>query len=544
MNFFRENLFLVLLTTGTLVACLILVLWSGAIASQIDEVEIADRQDLSDALERLARPPYDNGNTNMAEQNRVEGIRKSLKKVGNENLAWNSRNFKVPQLTMLDGTKRPAFPFDANVWVKNQLADRFLAQYHEQYDAMLASMKPVTPPTEEELAEEIQRWEKTLEQRQRILEKEKTGEDSTQPSAAATGAPRPTAPAPMGAARYNPARIPPEGPSYRTTGSFRTEAEKRAREILRVRKAQSGAVYANDTAFQLEFPRGILIGSSDVNAEKFWNAQVGIWVRSDIVNAINDAIQTAWDQQKLSPNQRNVITSPIKRLVEIKVGDSDPTAKKTAYARRPVEPLMGQEEYSHSYMQRPTGKFSQSPRPTRTTVAPTVRPDTLTQRAPDKIADVVNYEFTVLMPTRHIRLLEKSLLKRNYHVILDMQIDEPDATSSSSGSSRLGGGTQTTTEGLYYYGVEPVSKVIISGQLLLMSDFTRGRWDSEKKQWLREPLMPVENIRELPPAALRTEDRQLIEGRLPQPWNPAAPKPKAEPPRRDTRYGGRRPGYR
>ena len=530
MNFLRENLFMVLLTTGTLALCLVFVLWSGAISDQIDGEEVASRQSLSNTIQNLGRPPYSNGNTIMAEKTRVEGIMDSLRKVGEKNIAWNSRNFRVDPLTMLDGSKRPAFPFDANVWEKNQLASRFVGLYHEQLAALLASLNPTGLPTPAEIAEEAEYQEKIIQRRERIRlksEKEtaagKTPAKTTTPARGVVPGMTPEVMDPeMGMMPPVPGRTPAAGKS----GSFSAEANDRAQDILRVRKAQQGAIYVDDSPFHLVFAKGVLLSKAE--PEKLWDAQQGLWVQSDIVAAINDTIQTAQDQQKIPAGQRSVITSPIKRLMNVTVGKSDSAAKKKTveqniYGGMGGYPGGGQWGPSPEDMPMPPGARN-VPTPTRsggysrasTPAAPGEKPNTLTQNSANKVFDVVDYSFTVLMPTRYLPLLQESLLKRNYHVILNMQIEPPDGETAVSKNAAGG------AEGLYYYGVEPLRKVTISGQLLLVAGFTRGLWDDENKQWLREPLMPLEVMKSLETAALRPEDQQLIDGRLPQPWNPAA----------------------
>lgn len=527
MNFLRENVFMVSLVVGTLVLGLVLVGWGYSISGQIEDSEVADRQGLSDTLGKLERGPYANGNTIMAERNRVEGILESLEAVRAENVQWNRRNFKIPQLKMLDGSMRPAFPFDTKVWDKNPLATRYIRQYHQQLEALLVAMKSTDKPTSEEVKEEALRQEQILERRQRILLKGKGMKDAKTKTAVA---PRP-------AAAFRPDMMPPgmmpsgHGVPKRagTSKSLSQEAMDLARATLRVRKAQAGVIYADKDALEAEFAKGVFLSSKNIKPEKFWSAQLGLWVQSDIIGAINDTIRTAQAQQKLPPEQRSVITSPIKRLLSIEVGQTQ-QRRKTTPKRDVRAPMMGYPQPGYpqaGYPQMRPGTPPASYRRRQAQAAPETPgdiPDTLTRNTACKVFDVVNYSFTVLMPTRYLPLLEESLMKRNYHIILNEQISPPEEATSSS--SRSGA---SDVDSLYYYGTEPVRKVVIRGQLLLTTGFTRGQWDSEKKTWLREPLMPVEVIKTLHSSALRDEDKKLIEGRLPQPWNPSAPDPKPEP---------------
>ena len=155
----------------------------------------------------------------------------------------------------------------------------------------------------------------------------------------------------------------------------------------------------------------------------------------------------------------------------------------------------------------PGGQFFRKPAAQKRVSQPQLdRPDTLTQNIANPIFDVVNYSFTVVMPTRFLPLLEENLMKQNYHVILNVQI------------SRVAEDNQTQADEFYYYGADPVRKVTIEAQLLLLADWTRGQWDAKDKKWLRFPLMPLEEMQILSPGALRNEDKKLIDGKLPMPW--------------------------
>ncbi|MBN1555596.1 MAG: hypothetical protein JXA11_12695 [Phycisphaerae bacterium] len=563
MNFFREHLFMVLLTTCTIVLCLILVFWSKSINTQIDEEEVAARESLSKSIEGLSRPPFNNGNTNAAEQNRVDGIRESLQKVKDRTVLWNRRNFTVPELKMIDGSMQPAFPFDMTVWAKNFLANRFLEKYHGQLDALKASLHPAEQPTEEEIDAEAVRSQKILEQ-QRLVEQRELDRKADLERGAAANPRNPAAdrrmtqPMPPDMDEFAPIpeqRTTPRGTTRGTTTTVSAEARQYARETLTIRKAQEGEIYVEDSSFSPVYPRGISIDSDKIDPEKFWKAQVGLWVRTDIVGAIHETIQDVQKQQNLPEDKRNVITSPVKRLLKITVGDDDgDTRSSSSSPRRGLS-----REMDYPMGPEGPGGYHDDPRlsrrgqrgSTRTVETPVEKPDTLTQNAACKLYDVVDYSFTVLMPTRYLPLLEENLLKRNYHVILNMQIEPPDAQTTSSRGGRAGGqpsrsgGSESGED--FYYGVEPLRKVTIEGQLLLMTGFTRGLLDEERKNWINLPLMPVEVMKNLPSAALRPEDQELTQGRL-QPRNPAVPEGVAPTPGRYDRREGRsdryrRPGY-
>lgn len=140
---------------------------------------------------------------------------------------------------------------------------------------------------------------------------------------------------------------------------------------------------------------------------------------------------------------------------------------------------------------------------------------TLSERASQPLYNVVRYSFTVIMPTRYVPVLQSKLVSLNYHTILNQDIAPVSATAEGTG--------------VYYYGTEPVRQVTFTGELLLLSDWVRGTWDEDAETWTHLPLMPISVMQsELQPAQLRPTDQQLIEGRLPRPWDPSYTPP-AEP---------------
>ncbi|KKL26099.1 hypothetical protein LCGC14_2398670 [marine sediment metagenome] len=69
---------------------------------------------------------------------------------------------------------------------------------------------------------------------------------------------------------------------------------------------------------------------------------------------------------------------------------------------------------------------------------------------------------------------------------------------------------------LYYYGTDPVVQVQITGELQLLTDWTRGQWDEKASKWSQSypPLMPPEFlqlIRRSTPAAMRKGDDQRLD---------------------------------
>ena len=124
----------------------------------------------------------------------------------------------------------------------------------------------------------------------------------------------------------------------------------------------------------------------------------------------------------------------------------------------------------------------------------------------NKLYDVVHYDFTVILPARYLRRLYENLRLQNFHTVLDVKISMPggDSGMSPAAQSRAG-------ESYYYYGTDPVVQAKITGELLLLTDWTRGRWDAVKKEWDKDypPLMPEQFLKWIARDAsvLRQEDQ-------------------------------------
>ena len=91
-------------------------------------------------------------------------------------------------------------------------------------------------------------------------------------------------------------------------------------------------------------------------------------------------------------------------------------------------------------------------------------------------------------------------MSQNYHSVLDRRIQPVSEGQDEPGA------------GLYDYGPDPVREVTFEGELLMMVDWTRGRWDEETDDWSQQypPLTPVEVLQEMP-AGLRDVDEDRLE---------------------------------
>jgi hypothetical protein len=61
-----------------------------------------------------------------------------------------------------------------------------------------------------------------------------------------------------------------------------------------------------------------------------------------------------------------------------------------------------------------------------------------------------------------------------------------------------------------YYGPDAVIEVTFRGELLLLTSWERGKYNSTDNKWDSPPLMPKEVLAALPASALRTEDAKRL----------------------------------
>jgi hypothetical protein len=480
MNFIRDNLFLVLVLVITVVLCGILLMMGMGVSTTIEDEQIAQREKLARSLQNIGRGNMVNQLTIHADKRRVEMLLNTLEKVRRDNLEFNSRYFSVPELQLLGGAKKPALPWDETTWNRNELAYRFVRQYHLQLDAMRQKLNATRIATTEEIETQALEEARRLERSRRIRamwERDQTPGQDRAPRRAPSG--------PM-----EPGRSVPPGRAGRTEGktNLTEEAKTLAVNSLRLHQARQGEVYLSELSFDVMFAKGGIVNR--LEPRKIWDAQVNLWVQQDIAHVIARTNRSVLSDRKVPADERNVLNAPIKRLVRIEVASASQASagRSSGRSTRRAPGGMPGENY---------GQQSSDPQQSR--------PATLTGYVDNKNFEVVNYSFTVLMPTRYLPELEKHLLSQNYHVILAEQI------AMNPREARSGRNSGQNQEELYYYGTEPVANVTIEGQLLLVTDFTRGWWDAENQSWISPPLMPIPVMKQLPRQALREQDENLLE---------------------------------
>ena len=195
------------------------------------------------------------------------------------------------------------------------------------------------------------------------------------------------------------------------------QLEEKALQSAKLRNARQGLIYIDPkTALNPVFT--LADQATSPAQEKLWEAQVNLWLTDEIVRAIA-ATNRQWiaEQQAQGVEQKpSVLNSAVKHLESIKI-----TAAMTAFPG----------------VQRSVSRLTQR--------------ETCAQYA------VVPYTFIVVMPTRHIGRLACALETQNYHTVTNIGLSV----------------VPQAKEG-YYYGIEPVMRVQVDGEMLLLADWIRN----------------------------------------------------------------------
>ncbi len=473
MKILKENMFLVVTAATVLVVGSVLLLVSSSKGSQTD-VSVEAYASMCKKISSLAFSGINEDKVKAAKQ-RVEKIRYQAKEVADESLLRNCRDYEVLSFD-ISGKAIPAFPVDPKFKDRETLRLLFPEKYRLRLKAIRETLTPTVPPTDEEIKLEIAR----------IAASVMPAEKEDQP--VLTGTPREVE-------RYRDERIgryglggpagerSPAG-GLTGTGAGQTAVEQQALINLVIGKSEQGWIYADEeqqgdrssasggTSNGGAMDDALPPGRTDYDDNNLWLAQVGLWVQQDIVEAIN--LTNRRVQKTASGDQQGVAASAVKRLMSINIrgyvfGGAGTDDDRTATLR---------------YLD--IGERRESkPAPQ------------LTGRACNKLYDVVHYEFTVVLPMRHLLVLQKNLMAQNYHTVLEVGIVRPMQSN------------------IHYYGTDSVMKVTIVGEMLMLADWTRGRWDKDAKAWNKSypALVPgkfLEKMREMDPGAIRDEDNQRL----------------------------------
>jgi len=571
MKFLKQNLFLVCLALGTLaVGGGLIKMYSGYTSE--GKALIALRTEASGKLNRLrSSKPLVNPVVLAHAKDRVEKMKEMRQRVAEESLRRNCAGRKVMVFPTPGNAGGPihAFPINKKDYYDKSLRLKFATVYREQLQEIYKQLKPTRPPT----TEEIQAEAAAIAERTAPLPASPiTPVRTPQPVAPNPGGVmdpgiygpvNPGGYGPMPPGGYGP--MPPGGrtprryprnttilgPTYRSTpGSTATTtpapgaegpaeltpAEK-ARRRLVSRQAGAGEVYADpDTSLYV----AVSPSPSPINDDTLlWRAQLSLWIQQDIAAAIRRTNEgyRRWHGGK--GREKGVPSSAVKRLLSTRVLGYVVNRSGTGADGALVAPGMDMDGgmgipagdagtgVNLSYL----GAGSTGGAPG--TGGPTV--PKLTGRHCNPIYDVVHYEFTAIVAATELVRLEKNLMAQNNHTILRVETTRVGAKADNTGGDRgmvrvgnMGVGGPVVDENLFYYGTDPVVQVRIVGELLMLTDWTRGRekaaiggsppgaasggkivWDEKYPALM--PVDVLQKIRDADGSALRDVDRRRVE---------------------------------
>ena len=530
MGFLRQNVFLLAVIGAVVIAGGVMVTMYFSVASASDEL-VSERTKLSKQLKQTSQPP--NAAMVSAVRGRADGIVAAVKGIADQSDQWNRRTFRVMPLPIPNKEgdvveKVDAFPIDRGKYPPFLLNSVFTRQYGQELKAMLGTLKPTNPPTQQEIDQQVAQAERKLAFEQAAREKREARKSG------APGLPRQT-PRARAAPSYRDTDIPEDvleemmaeeayrgprgGRRRRTRTSGRrfgsalanasAEAKEKAFQLIRAKKAKGGRIYATMDSLDPVF-LGERVTASD---GELWRAQLNLWVTKEILEVIRQTNQQVLEM--LPESDRNVLNSPVKRLVQLEVNEnyytggtpvfetSEGRTRRRSSGGEGSPGDIGEEERGW------TGKRRRwQPKEAQAGKAVASAAPTLTQRMCNKTYDVIHYRFSLVMPTRYLPLLETNLLARNNHTILSVEFEQ--AESSLATADR---GRQASDGEFYYYGADPVVQVTVVGEQLFLASWVRGVWDEKANEWSQPPLMPQEVLQALSiaaPGAIRNEDKKRL----------------------------------
>lgn len=529
MRFLKAHAFMLALAVVVVVVGGAMMGMKFVAGGDIDEL-MAKRASLSAKLKKLKSKPVVNQAILDATRRRIQQSRAAAMDALKENLLWNRDEHKVLQLVYNDDTgwtTMPAFPIQRQKYDDYGLVYEFTEEYQKALSGMLAELKATQAPTNQEISDEQDRLARRLSSLQAAEERRKltasSGAELPGPAVSPSRTPSAGAmynkPNPMDVFRKGPMT---GGSMGRSAGSGRSawsggkvsagivaEADAKGLASIRLKKAKAGEVFADMNSFDPVFTSA----TTNASDTQLWQAQINLWVTEEIIRAIHDTNTRILS--KLPAGDRNVLASPVKRLVSINI-DRDYYTKTAGAAAGSTSPTKGKgfmfgggKDQFLSKQGRGGGMPMPSARMGKKARTGTSKSD-LTKRVCNTQYDVIHYQFTVIMSMRHVQELQYSLLSHNNHTILNVNMAQ---------AIPLGGGRNSRDgEGAYYYGTDPVLEVTMSCEMLFRTAWERGTYDPKTKKWSSKlpPLMPVEvlkNLSDLLPNAMRLEDRARLSKR-------------------------------
>ena len=457
MRLIQENLFLVLLITGTLVIVGFFLGMTMHFETTYEE-QLRVRQGVARNIQATnSREPKVNENIIKSMQEYNKQVFKDVLDAQYQNVYWTTVNLKIPKLEIVRGSGKTCdvLPFDKDLWGDNVLYPKYVNYYTGRIRDMLTAtgelkmLRTVVLPSAEQIKA---RYDVIL--KEKLLRKRR--EDS---------------------------RLGVTEETKKNTDEIKqleTESRQEAIQELKLRQSTKGDIYAEYNALTPKWQSGEII--TRLTAEEVWNAQIDLWIKEEIIRAISKTIDDVMKANRVPDDKQNVVQSPIKRILSVAVQDAV-----SSDSRRDT----GIRDWDEEQGSTTEESFN-----------------CLAPRGTNRVFEVYSYSVKLLMPVRYLQQLQYNMIKNNYHVITDITIKKPDPES-------------TDVSQLYYYGTDPLCQIEIEAQMRMMTSWTRGegRCDDEAKKinWSydrrfhRPPLMPLNVLRRLPVEALRKIDQNRID---------------------------------
>jgi hypothetical protein len=477
MKFIRENLFYLIVVTAVIVLGVVFLVADSSISDDVT-AEIAARKEISDKLSRNAGAGnLVNPEIVAAEGNRVAMIVGEANVVLRQQREKNQLAYRVLLLPVVgpDGQTKmlqPAFPYDANMYKDYELAMKFVSVQRAAFQSQQQLLEPTHAPNAAEIN------------------------------------------VALGLLMARPTAIP--APSLGGGGDLSTLLLPKATDYATFEKAIAGRVYVDDATILAEvcLPDNLM---AKPDPDVLWRRQYKLWVATDLIAAIkaaNEEVLAALPYRQ----DHNVCNSPVKRWVSLHVSDmystkggemgsyTPPSAADTGGESRGAAP--GGESGGAGPMRGPGAGPMRGPSagPSRgpmgggeggggggggfggggggggspgatNLIGPSS--DTVTQHYSDQEFDVVQYNFQVVMPTRHVPLLMRTLMQDRNHTVLTYSAQQAPRT------------------GLYFYSNEPVMLVTFTCEAIFLTSWERD-------------LVPSGFLRTLPGGVLRDKDKERL----------------------------------
>ena len=368
--------------------------------------------------------------------------------------------YETPKLKLASGNAtRKVFPFIATEWANNGWAQKFKIYYETTQKQRCADLNPVQFPDTKKIVELALRYDSNwdLDRRFKIqqLDKDKI----------------PEIPVDMRKTITVGHKLGEDGVK-KIVVKASPKAIRLAMDKFIVESVKKGQLYINKEGLPVP---PVFAGQPYVNSlagADAWNILVSTWVQQDIFNAIKQTNEYAYKQAGITDSaQKNLLNSAIKRVERIEISDmmnASLLSKVSSAIDSKVNDIK-----TKANMQ---GKDPAAELAKLYEVLNLPKIDNLTGWYPNRKFDVVNYSITVLMPSRYVSILQRKLIESSYHVILDQEVVvDVKLPTVKTKDLKLNANNKLDDALLTYYGVEPLSRVTIKGQLLLPTDFTRGK---------------------------------------------------------------------